>query len=47
MFKKNLSWADLSGLSLDSATRKILIKRLTDGGLGDSNLVDVLKKGGK
>lgn len=47
MFKKNLSWADLSGLSLDSATRKILIKKLTEAGLGDSNLVDVLKKGGK
>jgi hypothetical protein len=47
MFKKNLSWADLSGLSLDSATRKILIERLTKAGLGDSNLVDVLKKGGK
>jgi len=47
MFKKNLSWADLSGISLDSATRKLLIKKLTDAGFGDSNFVDVLKKGGK
>jgi len=33
LFKDNLSWADLSGISLDSAARKFLLERLTSEGI--------------
>jgi DNA polymerase III epsilon subunit-like protein len=35
LFKDNLSWADLSGISLDSPARKILLERLTQEGITD------------
>jgi DNA polymerase III epsilon subunit-like protein len=35
LFKDNLSWADLSGISLDSPARKILLERLKQEGITD------------
>jgi hypothetical protein len=48
MWKKNLSWADLATVQMPPAVRKLLIERLTSEGnevVGDTNLVDILKKG--
>jgi hypothetical protein len=33
LFKENLSWADLSGIALDSSARKFLLERLTAEGI--------------
>lgn len=49
MWKKNLSWADLAGVSMPANVRKLLIEKLTQSGnevIGDTNVVDILKKGG-
>ena len=50
MWKKNLSWADLSGIELNSEVRKMLIEMLTadDNTVPDAtNLLEVLKAGDK
>jgi hypothetical protein len=50
MFKKNISWADLSGMKLDSAKRKQLIELLTKSGnevIDGIPIVDIIAKGGK
>ena len=48
MWKKNLSWADLATVDMPSKVRKLLIEKLTASGnevIGDTNIVDILKKG--
>jgi hypothetical protein len=50
MWKNNLSWADLSGIDLNSEVREKLIEKLTapDNKVPDpENLINVLKAGGK
>ena len=48
MFKKNFIWSDLSGIQIDSETRKVLIEMLTapDNVIPNAEaIVDMLKKG--
>ena len=45
LFKDTISWADLSRLKVDSATRAILLQKLLDGGVthfGDRTVEEVL-----
>lgn len=45
LFKGSLSWADLAGISVDSATRALLVQKLLDGGItkfGDKTVQQVI-----